>query len=417
MKPLESRIPVEILIVDDEPQAVKYFQKAFAGKYDVLTATSAEEAEDIIFSDEHDVGVVITDQRMPGRSGVNLLSNIKKRRPDIVRMLSTAYCDLDSAIQAVNTSEIFRYITKPWDLNSLEADLDQAVTFYVLQKEWELLVREKLDAVQRTLLRDRVNSMAAMSSALSGYKNATSTMYGYLKDMLAETAWRSTVKKQWAETIANDHWRLPVEETQRLIGLSQQLMDPSLVQNAETGAETDLVSVISDCAQSLKRAHNIMSVSVKCEAEKVVVPAEPAVLQGIISRLIEPMSQWAATGSTLIVSVKAGEREGQNGGAVVNFEMRNFDPEKAVEACVLHTPPHQAIPERSIEFLRAMLALGHMGGTLYSPPAQNGFKQVQVVIPTSASSRVGDMPTPTDWLLDLNEEYDRWILGMYDLAS
>lgn len=72
--------PVEILIVDDEPQAVKYFKKAFGAKYDVLTATSADEAETLILSGNHNIGLVISDQRMPGRSGVSLLNRIRNER-------------------------------------------------------------------------------------------------------------------------------------------------------------------------------------------------------------------------------------------------------------------------------------------------------------------------------------------------
>ena len=81
-----------------------------APKYDVLTATSADEAEALVLSGNHNIGLVITDQRMPGRSGVSLLNRIRNERPDIIRMLTTAYADLDSAIDAVNKGEILRYI-------------------------------------------------------------------------------------------------------------------------------------------------------------------------------------------------------------------------------------------------------------------------------------------------------------------
>ena len=98
MEPFHTSQPVEILIVDDEPQAVKYFKKAFGAKYEVLTATSADKAESLVLSGDHNIALVITDQRMPGRSGVSLLNRIRNERPDIIRMLTTAYADLDSAM-------------------------------------------------------------------------------------------------------------------------------------------------------------------------------------------------------------------------------------------------------------------------------------------------------------------------------
>ena len=122
---------------------------------------------------------------MPGRSGVSLLNRIRNERPDIVRMLTTAYADLDSAIDAVNKGEILRYISKPWDLRVLEAEIEQAITFYLLKNEYDLLLRDKLSALHRTLLRDRMNGMAFMSGMLP-YNNAPLTMYNYLK-MLSQS--------------------------------------------------------------------------------------------------------------------------------------------------------------------------------------------------------------------------------------
>lgn len=416
MQPRKSNMPVEIMIVDDEPQAVKYFYKAFSDKYDIITATSADEAEDIILSGKHEIGVVITDQRMPGRSGVSLLASIRKKRPEIVRMLASAYCDLDSAIQAVNSSEIFRYISKPWDLGSLEVDLEQAVTFHLLQIENEALLREKLGAIQRNVLRDRINNLAAMSVLLSNYKNASSTMYDYLKDMLTETAWQPAVKRQWETMPNNDHWQLPVTETQRQIGLSMQLMDPALTPANDASAATDAVAVIADCANALKVAHGAMMISLQQDIDTATVAADAAVLSGILTRLFQSMSTWTTPGSKVTVRVKDAAPTGR-AGTTIDFEIRNFDAGKAVSDCVLHVPPHQATPKQSVEFLRASLALGHLGGSISAPPAKNGFKQVQIYLPAAHNTSSGKLTTPSDWLHDLNEEFDRWSIGLYDLAS
>ncbi len=232
MESFHTNQPVEILIVDDEPQAVKYFKKAFGTKYQVLTATSADEAESLVLSGNHNIGLVITDQRMPGRSGVSLLNRIRNERPDIIRMLTTAYSDLDSAIDAVNKGEILRYISKPWDLRVLEAEIEQAITFFLLKNEYDLLLRDKLSALHRTLLRDRVNDMAFMAGMLP-YNNAPLTMYNYLKDALAESAWRSSVQRQWSQLRTQDHWRIPVEEAHRNINLSEELMSKPLVMSAQ----------------------------------------------------------------------------------------------------------------------------------------------------------------------------------------
>lgn len=410
-----EEFPIEILIVDDEPQAVKYFQRAFGDRFPIVTATSAAEAEELLMSDQRNIGVVVSDQRMPHRNGVSLLENIRRKRPDVVRILTTAYADLDDAVRAVNKGGVFRYIMKPWDLQALEADLEQATTFYLMQRECNLLINEKLGAMERTVLRNRLYSLAAMSAALSAYKNAPVAMRNYLKDALAETAWRPAIRKQWSELPPENHWRLPIEEAQRFVKLSEQLVDESLMAHHQDDQEAELVSVISDCAAALRDAHNKMAVSVRSEVDELKVPTNAAYLADIMKRLMAPMSDWAAPGSTLLVQVRDGKDT--VGGAVIDFEMRNFDAAKALEDCVLHAAPCEDVSQRSVEYLRAILAVGNMGGSVSSMPSGNGFKRIELVLPTDANDARKKATMEASWLEDINDEYERWSLGMLDIAS
>jgi two-component system probable response regulator PhcQ len=405
--------PIEILIVDDEPQAVKYFKKAFGTKYDVLTATSADEAEALVLSGNHNIGLVITDQRMPGRSGVSLLNSIRRERPDIIRMLTTAYADLDSAIDAVNKGEILRYISKPWDLRVLEAEIDQAITFFLLKNEYDLLLRDKLSALHRTLLRDRMNGLAVLAGTLP-YNNAPLTMYHYLKDALAEPAWRPIVRKQWSQLRVQDHWRIPVEETQRAINLTEDLMDRASFANNDSGASADLVAIASACADSINEEQRETHVRISSDEDSVVVAASPFAVQSILQRLIEPASRWAAPGSTLQVNITRNEQ----GEAGLHLETRNCEAAKALQDSVLFTPAMQATPKSASDFLKAALAIGHLGGSVSSPPMENGYKQIHVAIPMQPSSQ-GSEPAvfPTQWIENLSSDYERWVLGTLDIAA
>jgi two-component system probable response regulator PhcQ len=351
--------PVEILIVDDEPQAVKYFKKAFGAKYEVLTATSADEAESLVLSGNHNIGLVITDQRMPGRSGVSLLNRIRNERPDIIRMLTTAYADLDSAIDAVNKGEILRYISKPWDLRVLEAEIDQAITFFLLKNEYDLLLRDKLSALHRTLLRDRMNGMAVMAGMLP-YNNAPLTMYNFLRDALAEPAWRPSIQKQWGQLRMQDHWRIPVDETHRMINLSEDLMRGASAIDDGAKAETDLVAVMKTCAKALNDEQGSQQVLVSSDGDSILVPAGEHTLQQIIHRLLSPMSHWAALGSTLRINIRKDQADNDDNVAI-HFEMRNCEAARAVQDCILFTPALQAIPKRASDYLQASLAIGNIG--------------------------------------------------------
>src|SRR5436190_22712507 len=116
-----------VLYVDDEVQSLKYFEKAYSKEFRVLTAASVDDALDLLRLDGDHIGVIITDQRMPGRTGTDLLSQVRQTHPRIVRMLTTAYSDIDSAIEAVNSGAIYKYIVKPWVVRELRGTLLRAM--------------------------------------------------------------------------------------------------------------------------------------------------------------------------------------------------------------------------------------------------------------------------------------------------
>ena len=101
-----------VLYVDDEEQALKYFGRGLGKDFRVLTAAGVAQAMAILETEGSSIGVVITDQRMPGKSGVSLLTDVRQRWPAIVRILITAYTDIDSAVSAVNAGAVYKYVNK-----------------------------------------------------------------------------------------------------------------------------------------------------------------------------------------------------------------------------------------------------------------------------------------------------------------
>lgn len=119
-----------ILIVDDESQALKYFARLFGSDFEVLTCSSAEEAEALFEERKGRISVIVSDHRMPVTTGVALLTRIKERWPETVRLLTTAYADTDSLAASINDAAVHRYISKPWDLDHLRQVLDDASQVY-----------------------------------------------------------------------------------------------------------------------------------------------------------------------------------------------------------------------------------------------------------------------------------------------
>lgn len=158
--------PTKILYVDDEAMALKYFERLVSPLAPVLTAGSVEEGRAVLLAHGADVAVLVCDQRMPGERGNELLRHAREYYPGVVRMLTTAYSELGDAIEAINTGEIYRYINKPWELESLRADLKNALELAVLRSERDSLMRDRLLAQQSRLLANRLSALHMVSSAV-----------------------------------------------------------------------------------------------------------------------------------------------------------------------------------------------------------------------------------------------------------
>lgn len=116
-----------ILFVDDESFVTSSIQRALLDRpYRVLTATSGEEALNLLQNEV--VDVVVSDERMPGLSGAEFLTQVRQRRPDVIRVMMTGYSSLDSAARAINDAAVFRLIQKPVSFDRLLAVLEEAVS-------------------------------------------------------------------------------------------------------------------------------------------------------------------------------------------------------------------------------------------------------------------------------------------------
>lgn len=125
-----------IIFVDDEEKAVKYFRKIFEKEFNIISTTDPKEVLDII--DDHliEIAVVISDQKMPQINGVDLLTLVKERNPNIIRILTTAYANLEDNIAAINKSNVFAYITKPWDVDQVSEVLKRALNEFESQQNY-----------------------------------------------------------------------------------------------------------------------------------------------------------------------------------------------------------------------------------------------------------------------------------------
>lgn len=155
-----------ILYVDDEEKSLKYFTLTFGDTFRIFTAPNAQAGYQILEDHQEEIGLILSDQRMAGEKGVQFLERARRLRPQILRVLVTAFSDLNAAIDAINSGAIYKYITKPWDVADLEVTLKRCLEFFIVQTERDLLMREKLSALHRLIITDRVLSLGLLAAGL-----------------------------------------------------------------------------------------------------------------------------------------------------------------------------------------------------------------------------------------------------------
>ncbi|MBL7669350.1 MAG: hybrid sensor histidine kinase/response regulator [Bdellovibrionaceae bacterium] len=147
-----------ILCIDDEVDNVDALERLFRKKYTVIKATSGQEALKWLKTNQEPLALIITDQRMPEMTGVELLEQTLTSHPETVRILLTGYTDLESVIAAVNQGQIYRYLTKPWDPIDLGLTVDRAVERYVISQELKQKNKELAKALEELQTLDQAKS-------------------------------------------------------------------------------------------------------------------------------------------------------------------------------------------------------------------------------------------------------------------
>lgn len=141
-----------ILYIDDEEQNLISFKATFRREYTIHTAIGGLEGLEIM--KKHNIHLIITDQRMPGMTGVQFLEKTLPDYPECIRMVLTGFSDMEAIIDVINSGQIFRYITKPWNEQELRMTIENARQLYNLQQSNKDLVHElqgRVEEQERTL--------------------------------------------------------------------------------------------------------------------------------------------------------------------------------------------------------------------------------------------------------------------------
>jgi two-component system response regulator HupR/HoxA len=161
--------PLGLLVVDDEPRSLETLRRTLEEDFEVFTAASAEEAEAIMAREF--VQIVLSDQRMPGTSGVEFLRRVRAQWPDTVRLILSGYTDAEDIIAGINEAGIWQYLMKPWHPEQLLHTLKNAAALWRLQQDNQRLSLELRDSP--AALAQRVAARRGKLRALSGFDQLT----------------------------------------------------------------------------------------------------------------------------------------------------------------------------------------------------------------------------------------------------
>jgi putative two-component system response regulator len=168
----------KILIVDDEIANLRLMERLFRRNYQVLTALSGMEALEIL--KQHDIALIISDQRMPGMTGIEFLKQASELRQHTVRIILTGYTDVNALVEAINSGVVYKYVTKPWLNEDLQQTVKRGLENYETNKRLHNLtvnnerLTEQLKAAQNALVQLVTNALNAQDNDALGHARRTS---------------------------------------------------------------------------------------------------------------------------------------------------------------------------------------------------------------------------------------------------
>jgi response regulator RpfG family c-di-GMP phosphodiesterase/HD-like signal output (HDOD) protein len=173
-----SAMTYKIMIVDDEPANLRLLERLFRRDYHVITASSGAEALQLLH--HHDVALLLTDQRMPGMTGIELLKRAASFRPHVVRIISTGYTDVSALVEAINCGQVYKYVPKPWSNDELRVTVERAVEHYKANKSRHELgeanrrLSQRLQAMTRGVVRTIADALEAKDEYVYGHARRVS---------------------------------------------------------------------------------------------------------------------------------------------------------------------------------------------------------------------------------------------------
>lgn len=315
-----------ILVVDDETDNVDALERLFRKKYQVLKGTSA--AEGLALLKGQKVALIISDQRMPGKTGVEFLKQSMSTHPDTIRILLTGYTDIESVIDAINSGEVYRYISKPWDPVDLANTVDKAIEKYDLTAELAEKNRQLTAALNELKVLDEAKNkfMILINHELKTPLTVILSFCELLKESELDEE-----QKLFLNRI--------VQSSDRL----KRLIDDSLLfVSAETNTlklskkKISLKDLAKDLSEKYSETAKQKGQVLKLKMDSITLKADPKVLEEVMGRLLQNALRHGQKNSEIKISAKEKKNGDHDGWSFLVENEGKAISKKIIDA--LHRP-------------------------------------------------------------------------------
>jgi two-component system probable response regulator PhcQ len=358
-----------ILYVDDEEKSLKYFERAYEDQFRILTAVNAQDGLKLLEQQGEQIGVLMTDQRMPGEKGVWLLEKARLMHPRLIRILATAYADMDAAIAAVNTGAIYKYVTKPWDPVQLDQTLKRGLEFFIVQHERDQLLREKMSILRNMMIADRIVSLGLLAAGLSHHiRNSLVAV----KTFLDLAPLKMAEEKMDVEGLRNpDFWKEYYQNVQGQIGkinnLLKDLWTASEKPTFDFADEVQLRDVVASSIGALQSSFTAKKIEVRNEVPESLptLKVDGAKFHRLFDLLLKDELATLPPGSHVTISAQSVNGPGRPG---VLIQITDNGPGLPQEALRLVFDPFVVRSDSPMEYGIHLMAcyfiVHHHGGKI-----------------------------------------------------
>jgi signal transduction histidine kinase len=378
-----------ILYVDDEEKSLKYFAAIFDQIAPIYVADSPEEGYRIFVENHDRIGLVLSDKKMPGESGIDLLQRIRDFDPRPFRFLVTAYADLNVAVDALNDGLLYSYLSKPWDPEDLEHRLIRALRHFCLSQERERILREKTEAIEQLVRADRAAGIGILSAGLNHHIRNSLTVLRTFYDMLPMQFREELGREPEDNSFWGDFYNEVGGQMNRMTDMLSRLADGVSSGSSDEHEKIDVTEAIRAAMELVLPESGGIEMTIDVEEEIPVINGDLQKI-GQMFRLLfqEAKASIGGSGEVEVRVRKGGETEGVT---ITVLDSAPLIPEKDLvhlfDAFFVRSDRPESL---GTNLLACYLTAFHHGGAIRAFHSDEGRNAIEVNLPVEPPVETGE---------------------------